>query len=165
MELRQAIEPWNVLGEEATGSGTARYVDSSVERLEVKVRGMVDERHVIACNGRRVPLHPTGTNGEFVAGVRYRAWDPPSALHPTIGVHVPLVFDVVDRWSERAVAGCTYHVAHPGGLSHQALPTNSFEAETRRGSRFYRFGHSPGPLVVPPLEPNPQFPMTLDLRR
>ena len=115
LELRQAIEPWHVLGEEAGGGGNVRYVDSSVERVEVKVRGMTDERHIIAVNGRRVPLHPTGTNGEFVAGVRYRAWQPPSALHPTIKVHSPLVFDLFDRWNDRAVGGCVYHVTHPGG--------------------------------------------------
>jgi uncharacterized protein (DUF2126 family) len=171
VELRQAIEPWHVLGEEVTGSGTARYVDSSVERLEVKVKGMTDPRHVITCNGRRVPLHPTGTSGESVAGVRYRAWQPPSALHPTIPIHAPLVFDIFDRWNERAVGGCVYHVTHPGGLSHERFPHNSFEAEGRRAARFFRFGHTPGARGaeqargVPPVEPNPQFPLTLDLRR
>jgi uncharacterized protein (DUF2126 family)/transglutaminase-like putative cysteine protease len=165
LELRQAIEPWHVLGEETTAAGTARYVDSSVERVEVKVRGMVGERHVVTCNGRRVPLHPTGTNGEFVAGVRYRAWQPPTALHPTIPVQAPLVFDVLDTWSGRAVAGCTYHVSHPGGRAHELFPRNGFEAESRRAARFFRFGHSPGPRTIPEPEPNPQFPLTLDLRR
>jgi uncharacterized protein (DUF2126 family)/transglutaminase-like putative cysteine protease len=171
LELRQAIEPWHVLGDEVTGSGTARYVDSSVERLEVKVRGMTDPRHVVTCNGRRVPLHPTGTNGEFVAGVRYRAWQPPSALHPTIPVQSPLVFDVFDRWNDRAVGGCMYHVTHPGGRAHDLFPRNSFEAEGRRAARFFRFGHTPGARApeqlrgVLDVEPNPQFPLTLDLRR
>jgi uncharacterized protein (DUF2126 family) len=171
VELRQAIEPWHVLGEEVTGSGTARYVDSSVERLEVKVKGMTDPRHVLTCNGRRVPLHPTGTNGEFVAGVRYRAWQPPSALHPTIPIHSPLVFDVFDRWNERAVGGCMYHVTHPGGRAHDTFPRNSLEAEGRRAARFFRFGHTPGAGAgdalrgVPPVEANPEFPLTLDLRR
>jgi uncharacterized protein (DUF2126 family)/transglutaminase-like putative cysteine protease len=165
LELRQAIEPWHVLGEETVAARTSRYVDSSVERLEVKVRGMIDERHVVACNGRRVPLHPTGTNGELVAGVRYRAWHPPSALHPTIGVHTPLVFDVIDRWNDRAIAGCRYHVAHPGGLSHAVFPRNTLEAESRRAVRFEAFGHTPGPQGAPPSEPNPHFPFTLDLRR
>jgi uncharacterized protein (DUF2126 family) len=165
LELREAIEPWNVLGEEATGSGTARYVDSSVERVEVSVKGMVGERHVVTCNGRRVPLQPTGTNGKFVAGVRYRAWQPPSALHPTIPVDAPLVFDIIDRWSERAIAGCTYHVSHPGGRSNELFPRNGFEAESRRAARFFRFGHTPGTRAVPEAEPNPQFPYTLDLRR
>jgi uncharacterized protein (DUF2126 family) len=165
LELRQAIEPWHVMGEEAAAGATARYVDSSVERVEVKLKGMTDPRHVLACNGRRVPLHPTGTNGELVAGVRYRAWKPPSALHPTIPVHSPLVFDILDRWNQRAVAGCTYHVAHPGGRAHDTSPRNALEAETRRGARFFRFGHSPGPRTIPEAEPNPQFPLTLDLRR
>jgi uncharacterized protein (DUF2126 family) len=165
LELRQAIEPWHVMGEEATGAGTSRYVDSSVERLQVKVRGMVGARHVVACNGRRVPLHPTGTNGEYVAAVRYRAWRPPSALHPTIGIHTPLVFDVVDTWNDQAIAGCRYHVAHPGGLAAAVFPRNSFEAEGRRASRFWAFGHTPGPHRPPPVELNPEFPFTLDLRR
>jgi uncharacterized protein (DUF2126 family)/transglutaminase-like putative cysteine protease len=165
LELRQAIEPWHVLGEEQTAGGTARYVDSSVERVEVKMRGIVDGRHVVACNGRRVPLQPTGTNGERVAGVRYRAWRPPSALHPTIGIHAPLVFDVLDTWNRHAIAGCRYHVSHPGGLSSEVFPRNSFEAETRRGARFWAFGHTPGPVATPPSEGNPEFPFTLDLRR
>jgi uncharacterized protein (DUF2126 family)/transglutaminase-like putative cysteine protease len=165
IELRQAIEPWHVLGEEVTAGGTSRYVDSSVERVEVKVRGMIVGRHVVACNGRRVPLHPTGTNGEMVAGVRYRAWQPPSALHPTIGVHAPLVFDVIDTWNDRAIAGCRYHVTHPGGLAHADFPSNSLAAESRRAARFQAFGHTPGERPPPPLEPNPHFPFTLDLRR
>jgi uncharacterized protein (DUF2126 family)/transglutaminase-like putative cysteine protease len=165
LDLRQAIEPWHVLGEETAGSGTARYVDSSVERVEVKMGGMTGDRHVVTCNGRRVPLHPTGTNGEFVAGVRYRAWKPPSALHPNIGVHAPLAFDVFDRWNNRAVAGCTYHVSHPGGRAHDTFPRNGFEAESRRAARFFRFGHTPGKRLLPELEHNPVFPFTLDLRR
>jgi len=165
LELRQAIEPWHVLGEETATGGTARYVDSSVERLEVVVKGMTDERHVVTCNGRRVPLQPTGTNGKLVAGVRYRAWQPPSALHPMIPVHTPLVFDVIDRWNERAIGGCTYHVSHPGGRASELFPRNGFEAEARRAARFFRFGHTPGSHAVPELEPNPQFPYTLDLRR
>jgi uncharacterized protein (DUF2126 family)/transglutaminase-like putative cysteine protease len=165
LELRQAIEPWHVLGEEQAPGATARYVDSSVERLEIKVRGMVDSRHVVACGGRRLPLHPTGTPGEFVAGVRFRAWRPPSALHPTVGIHAPLVFDVIDTWNGRAVAGCTYHVSDPGGRAHDRLPVNALEAEGRRIARFFPFGHTPGPLEAPPEESNPDFPLTLDLRR
>jgi uncharacterized protein (DUF2126 family)/transglutaminase-like putative cysteine protease len=165
LELREAIEPWHVLGEEVAQGGTARYVDSSVERVEIKVRGMIGTRHVVACNGWRVPLHPTGTNGEFVAGVRFRAWQPPSCLHPTIVVHSPLVFDVIDRWLERSIGGFTYHVCHPGGRHYDTFPVNAYEAEGRRASRFVPFGHTTGPIRVPPEEYNAESPLTLDLRR
>ena len=165
LELRQAIEPWYVLGEEPAAGGTARYVDSSVERLQVRVRGLVNERMAVTCNGLPLPLQSTGTHGDFVCGVRYRAWQPPRCLHPTIPVHTPLVFDVVDISQQRSIGGCTYHVAHPGGRSYETFPVNSNEAEARRAGRFFAFGHTAGPMVVPTLPLNPEFPTTLDLRR
>ncbi len=153
MELRWAIEPWHVLGEEVGQQGTTRYVDSSVERLQVRLSGVTDERYVLTCNQRRVPLRFTGRKGEYVAGVRYRAWHPPSALHPTIGVNVPLVFDLIDTWNGLSVGGCTYHVSHPGGRPYDVFPVNAFEAESRRINRFWNFNHTPG--VLPPRLPTP----------
>jgi uncharacterized protein (DUF2126 family)/transglutaminase-like putative cysteine protease len=154
LELRAAIEPWNVLGEEPS-SGAARYVDSSLEKLQVKLTGMTSDRYVVTCNGRRIPLQSTETPGTFVAGVRYQAWQPPSALHPSIKVHSPLTFDVVDRWSSRSLGGCRYHVIHPGGRAYEGAPVNAAEATARRA----------GPVALGP-EPAPgEYPRTLDLRR
>jgi uncharacterized protein (DUF2126 family)/transglutaminase-like putative cysteine protease len=164
IELRQAIEPWLVLGEEPAGGAMARYVDSSVERLQVKVNGLVNSRHALTCNGRLVPLKSTGRVGEAVAGIRYRAWQPPSCLHPTIPVHTPLVFDLIDLWNNRSVGGCQYHVAHPGGRAFEVFPVNAFEAESRRATRFFPYGHTPGRITPPPAEPTREFPLTLDLR-
>jgi uncharacterized protein (DUF2126 family) len=164
LTLRHALEPWHVLGEEASGGGAVRYVDSSVERLQILVAGLTEERYVVTCNGRSVPLHPTGTNGEYVAGVRYRAWHTASCLHPTIPVHTPLTFDIVDTWMERSLGGFQYHVMSPGGRSYERFPINSFEAEARRLSRFVRMGHTPGRLLVTPPERAREFPCTLDLR-
>ncbi|NDU90271.1 MAG: transglutaminase family protein [Ferrovum sp.] len=165
IELRQAIEPWHVLGEEVAAGGTARYVDSSLERMQDRVRHMNDNRHILTCNGRSLPLSSTGVRGEYVAAVRFRAWAPPSGLHPTIGVHSPLVFDLVDTWSGRSIGGCTYHVVHPGGRSYDTFPVNANEAEARRVARFWNHGHTPGPMHVRREGRNPDYPLTLDLRR
>ena len=165
LELRQALEPWHVMGEEVKAGATSRYVDSSIERIQVKVNHMTGSRFVVTCNGRPVPLAPTGTHGEYVAGVRYRAWQPPSALHPTIGIHSPLVFDILDKWSGQSLGGCTYHVVHPGGRSYDSFPVNANEAEARRMARFAPRGHTPGGMVLREERPSPDFPLTLDLRR
>ncbi len=164
-ELRAALEPWHVMGEEGMVGGTARYVDSSLERLQVKVDGLEGSRFTIACNGHALPLQPSGARGESVAGVRFRAWQPPACLHPTIGVHSPLKFDLVDRWAGRSLGGCTYHVMHPAGRNYEKLPVNELEAEGRRLARFEAGGHTPGPLSVGEPSVNPDFPHTLDLRR
>jgi uncharacterized protein (DUF2126 family) len=188
LDLRFAIEPWHVLGEEMGSQGTARFVDSSIERLQLHITGLTESRHVVVCNGRRLALRNTGRKGEYVVGVRYRAWQPPSALHPTIKPHSPLVFNVIDRWSGLAIGGCTYHVSHPGGLGYEVFPVNAYEAEARRITRFWDLGAAPGavqttppafarlgtfapitgpaqPMTPPEEEPNEEFPYTVDLRR
>ena len=190
LELRMAIEPWNVLGEEMTGRGTSRYVDSSLERIQVKLKNFTQERYTLTCNGVKVEVSSTGTKGEYVAGVRFKAWDPWSALHPTIGVDTPLVFDIVDDWNQKSIGGCTYFVAHPGGLSYDSYPINSLEAESRRINRFWDIGltqddaqpkelvattNIQGRMVKPKVGSNtfvykempinPEFPHVTDLRK
>ena len=173
LELRSAVEPWHVLGEEVGIGGSARYVDSSTERLQVAVSGFVPERHLLTCNGRPVPLTATGTPGNYVAGVRYKAWKPWSSLHPTLDVDSPLSFDLIDRMSRFFLGGATYHVIHPGGRSYDHPPVNAYEAEARRARRFEAMGHPTPTIDLEALDAelasrtagDDEYPLTLDLRR
>jgi len=165
LELRQALEPWHVMGEQGAIGGTVRFVDSSVERLQVKLEGAGAERYAVTCNRRPVPLRPTESAEVSVAGVRYKAWQPASGMHPALPADAPLVFDIYDRWTERPVAGCTYHVAHPGGRSYETFPVNGNEAEARRLARFVPHNYTAGGFVLQSEPVSDTFPLTLDLRR
>jgi uncharacterized protein (DUF2126 family) len=165
LEIRNALEPWHVLGEEPTATGTSRYVDSSVERIQVRAEGLVPERHLVLINGRKLPLRPTGRAAEMACGVRFRAWAPPHSLHPHLGIHHPLRLDLLDTWGRRSLGACAYHVWHPEGRAFDAPPLTQFEASARRAQRFTREGPLAWPVVPEEAAPHPDAPYTLDLRR
>jgi uncharacterized protein (DUF2126 family) len=164
LSLYSSLEPWHVLGEESTGQGTSRYVDSTVERMQVTLDNAVSDRYMVTCNSRRVPMRNTGQRGRQVGAVRYKAWDAWSSLHPTVGTHNPLVFDIIDVDNRRSLGGCTYHVSHPGGRNYDTFPVNAAEAEARRNARFWSIGKTQGRMKIPPDESHPDQPLTLDLR-
>jgi len=165
LEVRNALEPWNVLGEEPSAGGTSRYVDSSVERVEVRTDGLIPERHRVAVNGFRLPVRATGRGGEWVGGVRFRAWAPAHSLHAHIGIHHPLRFEIIDGWSDRSLGACAYHVWHPEGRAFATPPLTRFEASARRAQRFTVEGPTPWPARLVEVETHPDMPYTLDLRR
>jgi uncharacterized protein (DUF2126 family) len=165
LEVRNALEPWYVLGDEVTTTGTARYVDSSLERVEVRARGLIGERHRVLVNGVILPMHPTADADLQVAGVRFRAWCPPHSLQPHLGVHHPLRFEVIDLWAARSLGACGYHVWDPAGRAFAGLPLTRFEAAARRAQRFTREGPMPWPVRAREVRPHPDAPYTLDLRR
>lgn len=164
LTLKNALEPWPVMGEESGGGGTSRAVDATVERLELTATGLVPGRHQVTCNQRALPLNPTSQEGQYVAGIRFKAWQQPSSLHPQMKPHAPLVFDVIDTINEKSLGGMTYHVSHPGGRSFETYPVNENEAEGRRLARFAAMGHSQGRVEAVPEDRNAHFPFTLDLR-
>jgi uncharacterized protein (DUF2126 family) len=165
LEIKQALEPWHVMGETGAIGGTVRYTDSSVERLQVKLKGADLSRYTVTCNQREVPLTQSPISESAVAGVRFKAWQAPLAMHPVTPVDAPLTFDIYDKWSNRAIGGCVYHVAHPAGRNYETFPVNGNEAEARRLSRFQAHGHSPNVYTMLGGSSHPDFPLTLDLRR
>ncbi len=165
LEVRNALEPWNVLGEEPTGGGTSRYVDSSVERIEIRASGIVPERHQVVVNGIELPVRSTGTAGEVLGGVRFRAWAPPHALHPHLGVHHPITIELCDGWGRRSLGACRYHVWHPEGRAYDTPPLTRFEAAARRAQRFTVDGATPWPVEPRRVPVHPETPWSLDLRR
>ncbi|MGI9212205.1 MAG: transglutaminase family protein, partial [Methylococcaceae bacterium] len=123
LEMRSAHEPWPILAEEVTASGVARFVDSANDRVQIEVFGITPGRHILACNGRRVPLQPTATQGHCIAGIRYKAWNPVATLHPTVPPVYELAFDLIDTWTDKVLGGFTYSPPRPTPPGPVATPT------------------------------------------
>ncbi len=172
LELRAALEPWPVLGDRSS-AGTARPVDNSMERIQVRLIGAIGEppqadrlaqRYQVLCNGVPIPLRSTGRVGEYVAGVRYRARPADPSNSPVFSPQVPLTFEVLDTWQRLHLGGAQYHLSSPTGKTYEDLPTSPTEAQARVAERFIPFEGGPWRDKRPPLAIHPDSPHTLDLR-
>ena len=152
MAIRTAHEPWPVLAEEAVAGVVTRFIDAANQRVQVELTGLTPTHHILVCNGRRVPLQPTRTRGRFLAGVRYKAWNPPSSLHPTLWPVYSLVFDLLDARTGEVLGGCTWFPARPSLVGFSAAPAPVASGEPEREPHY-----RPQAAVLPPWSPGGRF--------